>query len=120
MVGAALIAFGLAWNAGSSHAQTPYTTPSTSAGGTSTPSMSGSSTPSSSLGTPTTAASPLTPVRTPTGAVAGAQSLPGTGTGSGGDSGPASVLWIGLTVLGAGLVGTALALTAKRRRSPGS
>ncbi|TAK63415.1 MAG: hypothetical protein EPO22_06635 [Dehalococcoidia bacterium] len=111
-VGAALVTFGFAWSASSSHAQTPSTTPTTSAGTTTTP-----STGTTPVSTPTRATSPLTPVTTPTGGVSGAQSLPGTGTGPGGDSGPPAVLWIGLAILGAGLVASAVSLTAKRRRS---
>ncbi len=110
-LGAALIAFGLAWDAGSSHAQTPSTTPTTAAGSV-TPVTTGTA-----VSTPTTAVSPLTPVVTPTGAVAGAETLPGTGTGFGTDSGSTAVLWIGIGVLATGLAASALSLTAKRRRS---
>ncbi len=109
VLGAALVAFGLVWNGGSSHAQTPSTTPTTSAG---TP--SGSTTP---VTTPTRATSPLTPVSTPTGGVAGAQSLPSTGTGSSSGSGPSAVLWVGLAILAAGVAASAISLTATRRRS---
>ena len=108
-LGAALVTFGFVWSANSSHAQTPSTTPTTPAG---TPTTS-----TTPVTTPTQATTPLTPVSTPTGGVAGAESLPGTGTGPGAGTGPSAVLWIGITVLAAGLAVGAVSLTAKRRRS---
>lgn len=111
-LGAALVTFGFVWSANSSHAQTPSTTPTTSAAMTTTPSTS--TTPAT---TPTKASSPLTPVGSPTGGAGGAQSLPKSGTGTGNDTGPPAVLWVGIAVLAAGLAVSAISLTAKRRGS---